>query len=935
MDYILPETFDPVQLSRIESVHRGFLYQHLYAVGCLYLAQRLAGIAVLVEKDEDIELVLEKRHLYIQVKTRSARLIKSDVSGALSRFDEIRILHSSGKRDRSPEFYLVSNVVPSPGLLREIEAVSWPDDIQIVWPDVDCGDELPPAWSNIEEALYWLNAQAQKIPFSMLSPENITWKLASIIQFACTGSAPREAHQFVVEELPGLFEQLQIQLHNLPLPPEPYLTHVDEPPLASEAMARLIVGISGAGKTSWASQVALHSVESVIYYDVGDTPFLVLASSLAREIAAKFSPMFRGGLGSVLLPGVTGIETLRLLNLEITKHGFAVKIFLDNVHCIPTDFIRQIIQAMPDIHFILIGQPWPEKVKLEAFLGIQSENLAGWSVGTIAEICINHGLNVNYAQSYRLRQLTSGMPLFVLNSIQVIVNSYDGNVQQFCEDLAQQAHLQTAAQELILSRTLDQLEPSTITVSAILSLSTVPLEHEDVSYLLEQSLGMNHGEGNSRLRELINFGVVQRYPGDRMQISDAFRLSVSEILTKLDENVVNTGRMELRNILQKSFPSGHDVGRIILFLHLLLDTGEVKSFLDLASDEFFQEMGLSNEFNRVLEQIGNSDSYSYEDRFWALDALAYWSFQNLQLAAFALRVAQMEAIQDQLQNDDRVITSLLMKKMIVSAKRGNLPLTRRLYEQAISNHEVDDKVQRIIQYNYALSLNHGGYFQECEKILRVLIEKYYGVLGLSVEDVFAKNPEDIREKLSGFPGEEDDLKHLADTLNLLANSVGAQNRTAYLARWHALKFYDMAHAVTSVVRVGQDIVDEMLGILHDPPLARDFMETNLLPIVLDYRLFDYLVQVRAQYAVVLAQCGDFEGAFKNLEQLQPFVNALDSNKRMEIENQKRLISRLQTRDKLERSREVPNQFRRRIGRNSPCPCGSGKKYKRCHGKDLI
>ena len=22
----------------------------------------------------------------------------------------------------------------------------------------------------------------------------------------------------------------------------------------------------------------------------------------------------------------------------------------------------------------------------------------------------------------------------------------------------------------------------------------------------------------------------------------------------------------------------------------------------------------------------------------------------------------------------------------------------------------------------------------------------------------------------------------------------------------------------------------------------------------------------------------------------------------------------------------------KIGRNSPCPCGSGKKYKRCHGK---
>ena len=25
----------------------------------------------------------------------------------------------------------------------------------------------------------------------------------------------------------------------------------------------------------------------------------------------------------------------------------------------------------------------------------------------------------------------------------------------------------------------------------------------------------------------------------------------------------------------------------------------------------------------------------------------------------------------------------------------------------------------------------------------------------------------------------------------------------------------------------------------------------------------------------------------------------------------------------------------KIGRNDPCPCGSGKKYKSCHGKDEI
>ncbi|MBK8500519.1 MAG: SEC-C domain-containing protein [Flavobacteriales bacterium] len=30
---------------------------------------------------------------------------------------------------------------------------------------------------------------------------------------------------------------------------------------------------------------------------------------------------------------------------------------------------------------------------------------------------------------------------------------------------------------------------------------------------------------------------------------------------------------------------------------------------------------------------------------------------------------------------------------------------------------------------------------------------------------------------------------------------------------------------------------------------------------------------------------------------------------------------------------VPVRVEKKAGRNDPCPCGSGKKYKQCHGKD--
>jgi preprotein translocase subunit SecA len=32
-------------------------------------------------------------------------------------------------------------------------------------------------------------------------------------------------------------------------------------------------------------------------------------------------------------------------------------------------------------------------------------------------------------------------------------------------------------------------------------------------------------------------------------------------------------------------------------------------------------------------------------------------------------------------------------------------------------------------------------------------------------------------------------------------------------------------------------------------------------------------------------------------------------------------------------RQDPVRVGPKVGRNDPCPCGSGKKFKQCHGKD--
>ena len=45
---------DPAQLIRIEAVHRGYLFQHLFAVECLLSASSLFATSVSVETDEDV-----------------------------------------------------------------------------------------------------------------------------------------------------------------------------------------------------------------------------------------------------------------------------------------------------------------------------------------------------------------------------------------------------------------------------------------------------------------------------------------------------------------------------------------------------------------------------------------------------------------------------------------------------------------------------------------------------------------------------------------------------------------------------------------------------------------------------------------------------------------------------------------------------------------
>ncbi|MBQ0093108.1 MAG: preprotein translocase subunit SecA [Bacteroidales bacterium] len=75
--------------------------------------------------------------------------------------------------------------------------------------------------------------------------------------------------------------------------------------------------------------------------------------------------------------------------------------------------------------------------------------------------------------------------------------------------------------------------------------------------------------------------------------------------------------------------------------------------------------------------------------------------------------------------------------------------------------------------------------------------------------------------------------------------------------------------------------------------------------------------------------------------LRSFVPLSDANEAPRHAVQRRTdMSRMQARHSDlvtngEQKANTPVKVEKKVGRNDPCPCGSGKKYKNCHGKDII
>jgi len=865
----------------------------------------------------------------VQVKTRSEPLAQDDIGGAIERFAQLRQEHATGKRPGAAVFALVANVEPGPSLAERLKGADWPKDTSLYWPGNDPADRaLPGAWRDVGEGLGACAALAAALPFASLIPETLVLKLSGQVMLAASGTSPRADHAFRADQLPDLFEQLAIQLQDFPAPPLRYRSQDGEPELTSDAPVRAIIGFSGAGKTMWAAQAAQLSDAALAYFDVGDTPGPAIAIPLARELAGRFFGKSSGALGQLLLPGATGTEMLRAIGVRLRAENIDTTIVIDNAHRVPAENLRALVQQTAHVHFIFLAKPGATVQELQATMTATPELLGGWTTDTIAAEAADQGCRADYAACHRLRNLTAGLPLYVQNAVQITSADYGGELARFCDELETRTHDAVTVQEIILARVFEGLTPQSRDVVAILSLADIPLERAEAERFVERAISLDARAFAQAIRALRFVGVIEVFGGDRLKIHDAMRVLGREHLDALGPEVLRTARSALRNVLLDSILREKDLAKFSLYLRVLADLGDIKMLVEFATDELYHEMGLIEQIPRSLETAAASDATDPKQRFSALDGLAFGDFKRGDIPNAEARLEAMGRLiaENNLGDGDRL--TLAMKSTNVAAKLGD---TKRVFVELERGSElVPEKPGhlRIFRYNAANAFYNLGRYDACVSITHELIPEYYGVLGLKLDDVIMKNPNKIWPLLKKGVDHGNDLKHLADCLDLQAHALNEMGQHSALARAHAMKFYSMANALDSYVRVGQDYVDEFVA-RHDYDGARDVLERNVLPTVIKQKMVSRIVPVRSQYAVVLAYCGEHETAAAEMETLAHYESGLSPEGQHQLREQRCLIASL-------RKNAPPPQWQfpvlpRKMGRNERCYCGSGKKFKRCHG----
>ncbi len=488
----------------------------------------------------------------------------------------------------------------------------------------------------------------------------------------------------------------------------------------------------------------------------------------------------------------------------------------------------------------------------------------------------------------RIVGITAGVPLYVNNAAQLAADKYDGDVSRFLEAVEQRLNFTRTAQETILAETFEHLSSEVRSAAALLDLSDVSLESDEALELIG-STGNSPQSIASAVRELTRYGVVQLFGGGLLKLHDAYRLLARDDRETLPLSVVDAARERLVVMLERSLPTQWTVARFGLWLRLLPQTGRIGTLIDVATEEHFHQIGDPQELKSTLEDATEASTLSGEDQFWALDALVYWEQTKGSYSRIADLVERMARLVDAADLGAKEQVELSMKQMFVAALAGNRVGIDNAYTVGAQQADDNPSIERILRYNRAVAFFHLGAYEEVASIAFDLAMDYFDHLGLDFQHVFGTNPSDILAAVPDTPNRDDDLRHTADCLGLLAMSHRKLGQSTAMARMHAMKFYNAASAWRSGVHAGQEVIDELVA-LGELAAARNLAESFLLPVVTRCELFDLLVKVRAQYAVVLAWCGEVDAARDEMRALEAYQ--LPSTDAQELSNQRMLIEQI-------------------------------------------
>lgn len=935
------DVLNPRQLIRIEATHRGFFYQHLYAAIILLRAQSHGVRSVAVERDEDIEIELASGRIYLQIKTRQQRLVGSDVADSLTRAAELRALHESGNRSGTFDYWIISNSDAGPALATDV--TGWPADVHLLTPAKanDASPLLPTPCATVSQLMEIAVTDASQVPCGSLVGETLALKLAACVQAAAAGTPPRQDHRFVIEELTELFEQVTQQLQTFPATPVPYLAHDEEPAYESNVRIRMITGHSGAGKTAWASEASLHSFDDALYFDVSETSNATLPASLARELSAKLFPT-GDDRREILRPGNTGLDSLRAVNLAIARDELSVSLYLDNCQRVEPESIVAVTAAIPAIKFILLAQPSPHEKTLAARLEVTPHELSGWSNEVVAKHFASVKCPIDLPLAQRVRRLTGGLPLYVLNTAQLAVTQHENDVARLCTDIENATHATLTAQEVILARVFEALGANGRQAAAALSLSDVSLRLDEARSVVEILLGTPPAAA-AAIRAATTWNVVNALRDSSVVIHDAFRVLINAEQRLLDDDARLAVRLRLKELLLASMPTALDLSRQRFFIRLLPLVGQAAELAELATSasEEFRELGLVDDSYPVLLEVARSEQTSVVDRIWAYDTLAMWESVAGEYDKVDEYVDEMERLAGTAEVPDRLLAEVESKKMLRAGRARDMKAARGHLAESLRLTPKDSHDRFIIRYNFALAAFLNTDYDAARDEADRLTTDYYALLGLRYEDVFAKNPPEILARVKKSNDSQDHLRRLADCLSLRCKSLEKSGAIDPLARLHAHKFYITSHALYSAAESGKQVVEDFID-ANQVGEAKRFIENNLLPFIRGSKLVEFVGPVRLLYAVVLAYAGKRKEALAELETVRDFMST--SNK-AELDHQEDRIGKiLSGKVRLGPPRVVssfpkpaPRQAlaspaRSRPGRNETCPCGSGVKFKKCCGK---